>query len=158
MPVLAQKQEMKQKVIKKVRVIIYDVKNGKPYFLILRRVLNWRGWEFLKETIKPGETTLQATKRGIKEETHLKKPRIVKEFHYHENWRAMAKNFSIVCLYIAWADMKQKILLKQRITEHNGYAWVDKKTALKKLTWPKTRRFFRNLKFDYLKYYPKHLK
>jgi len=148
---------MKQKVIKKVRVIIYDVKNGKPYFLILRRILNWRGWEFLKETMKPDETSLQTAKRGIKEETKLKKFKIIKKFNYRENWRAKAKNFSIICLYIAWADMNQKISLKQRITEHSGYAWVDKKTALKRLTWPKTRKFFRNLKFDYLKYYLKHL-
>jgi len=140
---------MKKKVIKKVRAIIYDVKGGKPYFLILRRVLNWQGWEFLKETMEPGETVLQTIKRGIKEETKLKKFKILKKFNYQENWRAMGKDFSIVCLYVVKADMKQKISLKQEITEHNKYAWVDKKTALQKLTWPKTRKFFRDLKFDY---------
>ncbi|HOX21712.1 MAG TPA: NUDIX hydrolase [Candidatus Paceibacterota bacterium] len=149
---------MKFKPIKKVRAIIYDIKDGKPYFLILRRVLNWRGWEFLKETMEPGETTLQTIKRGIKEETKLKKFKILKKFNYRENWRAMGRDFSIVCLYVVRADMRQKISLKQDITEHNKYAWVDKKTALRKLTWPKTRKFFRELKFDYSKNYPKHLK
>lgn len=142
---------MKRTVIKKVRAIIYDIKDGQPYFLILGRVLNWRGWEFLKETMEPGETTLQTIKRGIKEETKLKKFKILKKFNYRENWQAMGKNFSIVCLYVVRAEMKQKISLKQDIIEHNKYAWVDEKTALKKLTWPKTRKFFKNLKFDYLK-------
>lgn len=142
---------MKSKPIKKVRAIIYDIKDGKPYFLILRRVLNWRGWEFLKETMEPAETTSQTIKRGIREETKLKKFKILKKFNYRENWRAMGKDFSIVCLYVVRADMKQKISLKQDITEHNKYVWVDKKTALQKLTWPKTRKFFRELKFDYLK-------
>lgn len=142
---------MKKAVIKKVRAIIYDIKGDKPYFLILRRVLNWRGWEFLKETMKSGETTLQTVRRGIKEETKLKKFKILKKFNYHENWQVAEKDFSIVCLYVVRTDMNQKISLKQEIIEHNKYAWVDKKTALKKLTWPKTRKFFKDLKFDYLK-------
>lgn len=142
---------MRSKPIKKVRAIIYDIKGGKPYFLILHRVLNWRGWEFLKETMAPGGTVLQTLKRGIKEETKLKKFKILKKFNYQENWQAIGKNFSIICLYVVRADMNQKISLKQEIIEHNKYAWVNKKTALKKLTWSKTRKFFKDLKFDYLK-------
>jgi len=137
---------MKQKIIKKVRAIIYDLKNGQFYFLIIHRILRWRGWEVLKETIEPSETPLQALKRGIKEETGLKNYKIIKNLHAYEEWKALGNKYKIIATYLVKADKKQKISLKQKVREHDKYQWLDKKTALKKLTWPKTKQLIKSLK------------
>ncbi len=74
----------RRKPIKKVRAIIYDIKDNQPYFLILHRVLRWQGWEFVKETLEPGENVIGALKRGIKEETGLKNFEIIKSLDKQE--------------------------------------------------------------------------
>ena len=135
-------------MIKKVRAIIYDIKDSQPYFLILHRILRWQGWEFIKETIEPGESVEETLKRGIKEETGLKKFKIIKRLNKQEKWQALGKDYFVVNTFLVKADMKQKISLKQEIIEHDGYEWVDKKTALKKLTWPKSKELLKELKIN----------
>lgn len=134
-----------EKKTKKSRAIIYDIKNGKLYFLILHRILRWKGWEFLKETIKKKETPLKTIKRGIREETQIKKFRIIKRLNKQEKWQADGINYVIADTFLIRADMKQKISLKQEIIEHDKYKWADRKTVLKNLTWPKTRKIFREI-------------
>lgn len=134
-----------RKQVKKVRAIIYDIKNGKPYFLILHRILRWTGWEFLKGTIKPGESNEEALKREIKEETGLKKFKIIKSLDKQERWQALGNEYFIVDVFLVRADMGDKISLKQEIIEHDGYQWVDKETALKKLTWPESKKLLKGL-------------
>jgi len=138
------------KTIKKVQAIIYDFKGGKYYFLILHRVLRWRGWELLKGTIKKGETPKQTIKREIKEETKLKNFKIIKNLHQKEKWRIGEKKYAIVDVFLVKAEMNEKLSLKQRKIEHDQYLWVDKKTALKKLTWPKTKEFLKKIKLKEL--------
>lgn len=136
---------MKRKRIKKVRAIIYDIKKGKPYFLVFHRILHWQGWEFLKGTIKVGETNKEALKREIKEETGLERFKIIKSLNKQEKWQAPRNDYEIVDVFLVRTDMNQKISLKQEITEHNDYQWADKKTALKKLTWPESRKLLKEL-------------
>ena len=142
---------MQKNLIKKVRAIIYDIKNREPHFLILHRVLHWNGWEFLKETIESGETLKQTLKRGIKEETNLKDFKIIKKLKKQEKWYALGKDYWVVNVFLVHANMKQKISLKQEIIEHDGYDWVDKETALKKLTWPKSKELLKGIKELWLK-------
>jgi len=138
---------MRKKTIKKVRAIIFDIKNGQPHFLILHRILRWRGWEILKETIEPGETLRQAIERGITEETGLEKFKVIKNLKKQEKWQALGNNYWIVDTFLVQAEMNQKISLKQDIIEHDGYQWVNKETALKKLTWPETKKLLREFKW-----------
>lgn len=139
---------MKKRTIKKVRAIIYDIKNGEFYFLILRRILRWKGWEMLKETLEKKETSLEALKRGIKEETELKNFEIIKSLDKEEKWTFRGINYSIVDTFLVRADMSQKISLKQEIVEHDKYEWVDRETAIKKLTWPKTKKLLEKLEIN----------
>ena len=156
---------MPNKIIKKVQAIIYDlpceiprlagsrlgrISHGRPYFLILHRVLRWRGWEFLKGTLKKGETPKQAIKREKKEETKLKNFRIIKSLHQKEKWEIGGKKYVIADVFLIKADMNEKLSLKQRKIEHNKYLWADKKTVLKKLTWPKTKEFLKEIKLKNL--------
>jgi len=136
---------MKRKTKKSYRAIIYDIKDGKAYFLIMHRILRWKGWEFIKETIKKGETSIQAIKRGIKEETQIKKFRIVKRLSKQEKWQTDGIDYIVVDTFLVKADMKQKISLKQKIVEHDKYKWADRETALEDLTWPETRKIFRKI-------------
>jgi ADP-ribose pyrophosphatase YjhB (NUDIX family) len=134
-----------KKQIKKVRAIIYDIKNKKPYFLILHRILRWRGWEFLKETMEKGETLRKTIIRGIKEETRLKNFKLVKRLNRVEKWQADGIDYIITDTFLVRANIKEKISLKQEIIEHDDYQWVDRKIALQKLTWPKTKEIFKEI-------------
>lgn len=139
-------------VIKKVRAIIYDMKNGKPYFLILHRVLHWQGWEVLKETIEPGEISEKTLKRGIKEETGLKKFKIIENLNKQEKWQVLGNNYFIVDTFLVKADINEKISFlpageagKQPPIEHDDYQWMDKETAIKKLTWPESKKLLKEI-------------
>ncbi|NCO23447.1 hypothetical protein COW09_00755 [bacterium (Candidatus Moisslbacteria) CG12_big_fil_rev_8_21_14_0_65_36_11] len=134
------------KTIKKVQAIIYDLKGKKPYFLILHRVLRWKGWEPLKGTTRKGETRRQTLKREIGEETRLKNFKIIKSLGKKEKWEALGKKYAIVDIFLVRADMNEKVSLKQKVVEHDKYLWADKKTALKKLTWPKTKKILKQIK------------
>ncbi len=130
-------------VVKKVQAVIYDRKKGEPYFLILHRVLNWHGWELHKGTIEGNESFKQTLKREIIEETGLKNFKIIRplgiSFYFDKRKNKMVE------VFLVKTSMKQKISLsKNTKKEHDGYLWVDKKTALKKLTWPNARRIIRN--------------
>lgn len=142
------KKFLKKRQIKKVRAIIYDTKNGKPYFLILRRILRWEGWEILKETLEKNETLIDALKRGIFEETKLKNFEIIKSLGEKEEWVFEENNYFIADTFLVRADMDQKISLKQKVVEHDKYEWVEKETAIEKLTWPRTKNLFRKLKIN----------
>jgi len=136
---------MKKKAVKKVRAVIYDIKDNQPQFLIFHRILRWKGWEILKETIEKGETLRQALIRGIKEETGIKHFKIIKKLNKQDKWRANEINYYIVDTFLVRADMNDKISLKQEVIEHDGYKWVDKKTALKRLTWPTPQKLLKEI-------------
>jgi len=138
----------KPRTVKKVRAVIFDIKNQKPYFLILHRILRWKGWEFLKETMERGEKPIDALKRGIFEETKLKKFKIIGKLKEQEKWVYQNNNYWIVETFLVWADMRQKISLKQEIVEHDRYLWVTKEEAVEKLTWPKTKKLIQKLKIN----------
>lgn len=142
-------------MIKKVRAIIYDIKDNQPYFLILHRVLRWQGWEFVKETLKSGENVIGALKRGIKEETGLKNFEIIKSLDKQEKWQALGNNYFVMNVFLVKADMNQKISFlpageagKQPPIEHDDYQWLDKETALEKLTWPKSKELLKELEIN----------
>lgn len=136
---------MQKKILKKVRAIIYDIKDGQPYFLILKRTLRWQGWEAVKETIEPGENIKEALVRGIKEETGIEEFEIIRSLNKQEEWQTLGNNYKVVDTFLVKMDMNQELSLKQRIVEHDDYQWVDKKTAIEKLTHSESKNLLKEL-------------
>lgn len=132
-------------MIRKVQAIIYDLKDGVPYFLILHRVLHWKGWEFLKETLEHGETQLQCLRRGIREETQFSGYRIERRLNKRFTWRWRGEKVLIAQAYLVRAPQGQKIDIQQDVMEHDAYRWVTKKQALRMLSHANQRRLLREL-------------
>ncbi len=123
---------------KAVFVIIYKKVRGKILYLLLKRKLHWKGWEFPKGGIKKGEGELGAIKREIKEEIRLKPIRIIKfnvrgKYRYNLETKKdrgfVGQTYSLYSAEVC--DEKIKIDKK----EHFGFKWLEFKKALRLLTW-----------------------
>ena len=65
---------------KGVQVITYD-NNGELFYLILRRVEEWKGWEFPKTLVAESETEEQAVDRLVKEQVGISKHKVVRKLN-----------------------------------------------------------------------------
>ena len=61
----------KNKYRKGIFILTFNLEKNKPEYLILKRKLHWKGWEFPKAGIERFESKKKAVKREIKEETGL---------------------------------------------------------------------------------------
>ena len=57
---------------KAVFIVTYKKEGDKTLYLMLKRKLHWKGWEFPKGGAKKGETIRQTIIREVKEEVGLK--------------------------------------------------------------------------------------
>src|SRR3989338_5314548 len=60
---------MKSKYRKAVFVVVYRTNRNRILYLLLKRKLHWKGWEFPKGGVENRESILKSIKREIKEET-----------------------------------------------------------------------------------------
>ncbi|MEK6840444.1 MAG: NUDIX domain-containing protein, partial [Nanoarchaeota archaeon] len=136
---------MKLKYRKAVFVLPYaKTKKGIEY-LLLKRKLHWKGWEFTKGKIEQGERKEQTARRELLEETgHKALKGKVKKFNfsgkylYHKLFPDrpgfIGQTFS---LYAAQVK-KGPVSLDKR--EHNGHKWIDFSIALKMLKFPNQKK------------------
>ena len=111
---------------------------NKIYYLILKRKLHWKGWEFPKGGISFFETKKHAVKRELKEETGLK-PLFIKKFDVHGKYK-YNKGYKdrpgiIGQTYYLYAVKVKKQKIKLDKKEHSDYRWLNFKEAHQKLTW-----------------------
>jgi len=71
----------KGKYRKAVFVLLYSKTKKWIEYLLLKRKLHWKGWEFPKGKIEPGEKKVETARRELKEETGHRALRI-KKFNY----------------------------------------------------------------------------
>jgi 8-oxo-dGTP pyrophosphatase MutT (NUDIX family) len=133
----------KSKFRKAVFIVTYSKVKNKIFYLILKRKLHWKGWEFPKGGINFLETKKQAVKREIKEETGLKILKIKKfdfngKYNYNKKYFDR-KDFSGQTFVLYSAKVKKEKVKLDKL-EHSDYKWVDFNTAIKKLTWPNQRK------------------
>lgn len=131
---------------KAVFVLAYS-KTGKNKdkinYLILKRKLHWRGWEFPKGAIKFSETKRAAVKRELFEETGLA-PLKIKRFDYSGKYdynkifpdrpKIKGQSFSLYAVEIK----KARVGLDE--VEHSDYKWVGFGKALKMLKFPNQKK------------------
>ncbi len=121
-----------------VAVVIFR-KDGK--FLLLKRKLHWKGWEFVKGGLGK-ETYRQAALRELREETGIKHARIIcklpPEVIYHHN------DIGGQSISMQKAFLAEYIHGRIRLSfEHSDYRWVTAKEAHKILTHVSHRTFLR---------------
>ena len=132
-----------KKYRKAVFVVTYYFKDSKPNYLILKRRLHWKGWEFPKGGVDLFESKKNAAIREVKEETGLKVLNVQK--HKNHGKYLYKKKFldrtgiagQTFSLYSAEAK-DSKVKLDQK--EHSSYKWLDFNKAQKILTYPNQRK------------------
>ncbi len=129
---------MKLKYRKAVFVVTYRKEKDKIKYLILKRKLHWKGWEFPKGGVNKDESLLHAVKREIKEETGQSAFNI-KKYKYHGKYkypRLYADRPGIIgqTFHLFSAELKKPKVKIDRL-EHSTYKWLDFKSALKLLTY-----------------------
>jgi len=127
---------------KSVFIVAYSIEKNKIYYLVLKRKLHWRGWEFPKGGKKLFETYKMAVKREVFEETGQKPLKIIKFnkkgiYDYDkilkDRPKVIGQNFKLYAVEI------EKKKIKRDINEHSHSKWLSFKKALEILTWENQR-------------------
>jgi 8-oxo-dGTP pyrophosphatase MutT (NUDIX family) len=131
---------------KTIFIVTYAKTRSHIYYLILKRKLHWKGWEFPKGGVHKFETKKRAIKREIKEETGLKALK-TKKFNFSGKYKydkeyPKRKGFIGQSFSLYSAEVEKK---KVRVDgyEHSDYKWVNFKEAIKKLHWPNQKKCLR---------------
>ncbi len=122
--------------------IIFDRVGGKRFFLVMHRVLNWSGWEFVKGGIDLGEAPEKAVLREVAEETGLGKITIVSALPQKVSWTARDTKY-VYTPFILMGSMEEPVAIHQKITEHDSHAWVEEGKVESFLTHEDNKRIFR---------------
>src|SRR3989344_1077145 len=133
------------KLRKGVFIIVYRKEKDKLSYLILKRKLHWKGWEFPKGGIEKGETINQGIFRELKEETGQKPIKITNhkikgKYSYKQSLPNRIEKGQTFSLYSVELKNKKIEIDKH---EHSDYQWLLFNKTIKKLTWPNQRRCLR---------------
>jgi 8-oxo-dGTP pyrophosphatase MutT (NUDIX family) len=127
-------------------VVYYLDKDKKPIYILLKRKLHWKGWEFPKGGIDKNEKPIKTAKRETEEETGLSPIKIMRynikgRYNYHKILKDRP-NFKGQTFELFSASIKQKPNQKIKLDpkEHSAYVWLPFKQAIKKLTWPNQKK------------------
>jgi 8-oxo-dGTP pyrophosphatase MutT (NUDIX family) len=134
---------IKMKYRSAVFIVTYSKTSKGIEYLILKRKLHWKGWEFPKGAINLFETKKRAVKRELKEETGLV-PIKIKKFNiqgkYSYNKKLVDRPKVIGQTYNLFAvEVKKKKVIVDNY-EHSGYQWIKFNEAFKKLKWENQRK------------------
>lgn len=126
--------------------VTYYLEKGKPTYLILKRKLHWKGWEFPKGGIKKKEPIIKTIKREIKEETRQTPIKITNhnlQGKYKYPKRLKDRPNIIGQTYKLYSAQLKDKKIKIDKKEHSAYKWTTYNQALKLLTWPNQRKCLR---------------
>lgn len=131
---------------KGVFIVIYRKVNDEIKYLILKRKLHWKGWEFPKGGCKKAETGKKCVAREVKEETGQKPMKIQKQNKsgkYKYSRKLSDREGAIGQTYALYSvEIKSKKIRFDK-TEHSGYKWVSFNQANKMLKWPNQKACLR---------------
>lgn len=119
--------------------IIYDVKDGQRYFLLVKNV-NGKHWGFPKGHIEVGETEEQTAKREVKEETNLD-VKILRGFRKKSYYKPFGRTRKKVVIFLARSTGNR---VKIQDSEIDCYKWVKTQDVLKNLKYPNDISMFKS--------------
>lgn len=134
----------KSRVNKKIRpvrrvvgVIVFDGEK----FLLLHRILNWSGWEFVKGGVEGEENAEVAIKRELFEETGIPKFELIGKVDEYSFLNKLTMINVHVKNYLVRVSSNHKISFENQasrdgeiVFEHDDYKWCFPSEALKLLT------------------------
>ena len=113
-------------------------------YLLLKRRLHWKGWEFSKGKIEKNEKRVNTARRELREETGHSPLKGIKKFNFSGKYNynkifpdrpgLKGQTFSLYAAEIK----KGKVKIDRK--EHSGFRWVNFPTALKMLKWPNQKK------------------
>lgn len=118
---------------KGVQVITYD-NNGELFFLILRRVEGWKGWEFPKTLLENGETEEKAVERLVKDQVGISKYKLVKKLNSTRAFQD-GQDTHVFQFYLVNASMNIPVKNYASGKKHDNYLWAMLDSVQSKLTW-----------------------
>jgi len=131
---------------KGVFIVIYRREDNEIKYLVLRRILHWKGWEFPKGGLEGSRDYIKNIKREIKEETG-KLPFNTKNLHVSGKYKYKKELKDRKDIegqtYVLYSVEIKPGLIKIDKKEHSSYQWLNFEKALKKLTWPNQRKCLR---------------
>ena len=119
--------------MKGVQVIIYD-NNGELFFLILRRVEGWHGWEFPKTLIHEGETEDITVERLMDDQVGISKSRLIKKLDSTQAFQD-GQDTHVFQFYLVNASMNIPVKNYASEKKHDSYLWAMLDSVQAKLTW-----------------------
>jgi len=119
--------------MKGVQVITYD-NNGELFFLILRRVEGWNGWEFPKTLIREGETEEQAVDRLMADQVGISKAKVIKKMNSTQAFQD-DQDTHVFQFYLINASMNIPVKNYAHAKKHDNYLWALRDSVDRKLTW-----------------------
>ncbi len=136
---------MKQKgrYRKAVFIVTYRKEKDKVLYLLLKRKLHWKGYEFPKGGVEYGEELSKTVKREIKEETgktaeDIKRYKISEKYEYPKAYQGrrgvIGQTYELFS-----AEVKGEKVNIDRM-EHSSYIWLEFKKAVKLLRWPNQKK------------------
>ena len=127
-----------------VFVVVYCMENGRIKYLVLKRKLHWRGWEFPKEGLEKGDSEEDAARRGVKEESGLEIIGQIKKFDVHGKYlygKILPDRPGFIGqTYSLYSAEVRKGEVKLDRHEHSASEWLDFKNAFNRITQQDQKR------------------
>ena len=129
-----------------VAAIVFKRTASGVKFLLLYRVLHWRGWEFAKGHADPGESMQEALLRELREETGLGDNDVVcaKPTGLKLCFTGLGgEQRSLEAFLVEVGHKARASLAGNYCKEHSTVRWVSTARALELLYWDNSRELFK---------------
>jgi 8-oxo-dGTP pyrophosphatase MutT (NUDIX family) len=126
-----------------VGLVVFDGEK----FLLLHRVLHWKGWEFPKGHIMEGESIEAATGRELLEETGIPKYELIGKIDELDYYDPIKKRSSNIKNFLVRVSSNNKINFENQplkdgkmAVEHDDFKWCFPAEAVKTLRHKNMKR------------------